>query len=117
MTECRKAGLRLAAAMEKLRVTVPAADTGRPYITPWEENRGTDKAYTYRGRERVAADSPERDAEFEGRGQFMVPRALMARTEGDVGPISIDLIEVNRDIATRWSSSRNEEMNTDKWPV
>ena len=49
MAECRKVGLWLAAAMEKLRVTVPAADTGRPYITPWEENRGTDKAYTYMG--------------------------------------------------------------------
>ena len=59
---------------------------------------------------------PGRVTVFDG-GRLMVPCALMASTEGDTVPINVDLIEVDRVTAVRWSASHNEEMNADDWPA
>ena len=47
----------------------------------------------------------------------MVPGALTARTEGDTRTTSVNLIEVDRDTGTRWSTFRDEETSAAEWPA
>ena len=65
MATCRKAGLRLAEAMEKLTVAASAADAGRRDTPPREDRGGRDAMCPHRRREHVTMDPPGGDAEFD----------------------------------------------------
>ena len=112
----RKAALRIAEAVERLRIATPAADAGRRDKRPQRDRGNVEVVSSHTGRKYVGLDPPGGDAKFEG-GHREVTRALTSRTENDAGTVNVNLIEVDHVTAMRWSSSRGDETSADEWPA